>query len=260
MQRFEQQTALISGGLGAMGIGIARRLMAEGARVVLGDLPQGAPERLAAAFPDAAGRPAFVSLDVTQASQWEAAVAETIRLHGRIDVLVNNAGVVSTQSVPFDQIDLAEWQRLFAINVDGTFLGVQAGLRAMKAQSGGGAIVNLGSIAGYVGSKEGGAYGSSKSAVRNLTKQAAVSAARMGYNVRVNAVHPGYVWTPLIEQKLIQQFGGKEAAMEAVRGMNPMHHIVGVDDVAAAVAFLASADARMITGADLVIDGGRLIQ
>lgn len=125
----------------------------------------------------------------------------------------------------------------------------------MKASSRGGVIVNMGSIAGYVGSRDGGAYGASKAAVRNLTKQAAISA---GYNV-VNAVHPGYVWTPLIEEKLIAQFGSRDAAIQAVRGMNPLNQIVEVDDVAAAVAFLASSDARMITGADLVVDGGRLI-
>ena len=93
-----------------------------------------------------------------------------------------------------------------------------------------------------------------------MTKQAALSAARFGYQVRVNAVHPGYVWTPLIEAKLVAQFGSLEAAQNAVRAMNPLGDIVTPDDVAASIAFLASNDARMITGADLVIDGGRLIQ
>lgn len=259
MKRFDKQVALVSGGLGAMGQAIARRLAQEGAQVVLGDIAVAAPAQLEQAF---AGLPAPLSLrlDVTDAGSWEAAVQATLQRFGRLDVLVNNAGVVTPGSHAFDDIALDEWKRVFSINVDGVFLGVQAGLRAMKASSAGGAIVNMGSIAGYVGSRDGGAYGSSKSAVRNLTKQAALSAARFGYNVRVNAVHPGYVWTPLIEDKLVQQFGSREAAREAVRGMNPLGRIVEVEDVAAAVAFLASGDARMITGADLVVDGGRLIQ
>ena len=216
MNRFENQVALISGGLGAMGIAIARRLIDEGARVVLGDLAQDHASKIAAAFPEGQ-RPDVVTLDVTDAASWAAAVEHVLNTHGRLDVLVNNAGVVSTQSVAFDAIDLDEWRRVFRINVDGSLLGIQAAMRAMKAPQGrGGAIVNMGSIAGYVGSKEGGTYGSSKAAVRNMTQQAAISAARNGYNVRVNAVHPGYVWTPLIERKLVEQFGSEEKAKAAV--------------------------------------------
>lgn len=259
MKRFENQVALISGGMGAMGLAIARRLIQEGARVMLGDLAPATPSKLDTAF---AGmdQPAVLVLDVTDPASWDSAVRQTQAQFGKLDVLVNNAGVVTPGAHAFDDIALAEWQRVFSINVDGAFLGVQAGLKAMKASSRGGVIVNMGSIAGYVGSRDGGAYGASKAAVRNLTKQAAISAARFGYNVRVNAVHPGYVWTPLIEEKLIAQFGSRDAAIQAVRGMNPLNQIVEVDDVAAAVAFLASSDARMITGADLVVDGGRLVQ
>ncbi len=119
-----------------------------------------------------------------------------VERHGRLDVLVNNAGVVSTQSVNFDEIDASEWRRLFAINVDGVFHGVQAAMRVMKRQADGGVIVNMGSIAGFVGSATGGAYGASKSTLRNLTQQAALSAARVGYRIRVNAVHPAAMSGP----------------------------------------------------------------
>jgi len=262
MNRFDGKVALVSGGLGAMGLAVGRRLAAEGARVVLADLADSAADGEARTREAFAGlpAPAVVALDVTQAPSWEAAIAETQRRCGSLDVLVNNAGVISQQTEAFDQIDPAEWQRLFAINVDGVFHGVQAAMRAMKAHGNGGAIVNMGSISGFVGSRDGGAYGSSKGTLQSLTKQAALSAARFGYNVRVNAVHPGYVWTPLVEERLVRQFGGREAAMEAVRQMNPMNRIVTPEDVAAAVAFLASDDARMITGIDLIVDGGRLIQ
>lgn len=242
-----------------MGLSVAQRLMNEGANVVLADLVEPDADRLHTLF-DGLERPQWVALDVTCPKAWAQAVDFTLARFGRLDVLINNAGVVMKDSHPIDELPIEEWQRVFSINVDGALLGLQAAMRVMKRQPEGGAIVNLGSVASFVGSRDAGAYGASKSAVTNLTKQAALSAARFGYKVRVNAVHPGYVWTPLIEAKLIAQFGNLEAAQQAVRGMNPMGDIVTTQDVAAAIAFLASDDARMITGADLVIDGGRLIQ
>lgn len=259
MNRFQQKTVLISGGSGGMGLSIAHRFTQEGAAVVLADLVAPDTQRLQNIFGDLPN-PQWVKLDVTQPSSWEQAAAYVVQQHQRLDVLVNNAGVVMQGSHPIDELPLEDWQRLFSINVDGTLLGLQAAIRVMKQQPQGGSIVNLGSVAGHVGSRDAGAYGASKAAVTNLTKQAALSAARFGYKVRVNAVHPGYVWTPLIEAKLIDQFGSLEAAQQAVRSMNPMGDIVTTDDVAASVAFLASHDARMITGTDLIVDGGRLIQ
>lgn len=259
MKRFLQRTVFVSGGCGGMGLSIAKRFIEEGAQVVLGDLVAPDAARLQAVFGDLP-HPQWVALDVTRPESWEQAIAWTLAQFQQLDVLVNNAGVVMKDSHPIDELPLDDWQRLFSINVDGSLLGLQTAMRAMKKQAAGGAIVNLGSVAGFVGSRDAGAYGASKAAVTNLTKQAALSAARFGYKVRVNAVHPGYVWTPLIEAKLIAQFGDLEAAQQAVRGMNPLGDIVTTEDVAAAIAFLASNDARMITGADLVIDGGRLIQ
>lgn len=259
MQRFEGRVALITGGLGAMGMGIARRLVAEGARVVLADRVAGDAGRLHEQV-GGAQPPLTLRLDVTQPEEWAPAVSQVLDAHGRLDVLVNNAGVIAREARPIDEVDFDDWRHVFSVNVDGTLLGIQAAMKAMRGTPRGGAVVNIGSVASYVGSRDGAAYGASKAAVRNLTKQAALSAARMGWPVRVNAVHPGYVWTPLVEDRLVSQFRDMAAAQEAVRSMNPMHQIVEVDDVAAAVAFLASDDARMITGADLVIDGGRLIQ
>ncbi|TCZ52937.1 SDR family NAD(P)-dependent oxidoreductase [Roseicella aquatilis] len=258
MQRFEGRVALVSGGLGAMGMAIGRRLAQEGATVVLGDLAEPDVTALHAAF-SGLPLPVVLRLDVTAAESWQAAVAEVEARFGRLDVLVNNAGVLTPAPQVIDDIGLEEWRRVFAVNVEGVLLGIQAALRSMKSRRAG-SIVNLGSVASYVGSRDNGTYGASKAAVRNLTKQAALSAARLGYGVRVNAVHPGFVWTPLVEGKAVAQHGSRETAQAAFRAMNPLHDIVSPDDVAAAVAFLASDDARMITGADLVVDGGRLIQ
>lgn len=259
MKRFEGKVALVTGGLGAMGLAIARRLVHEGARVVLADRASADAARIHAEV-GGAEPPDILPLEVTDPASWRAALAALIQRYDRLDVLVNNAGVIAREARTIDEVDFDDWRHVFAVNVDGTLLGIQAALRVMRTAGDGGAVVNMGSVASYVGSRDGAAYGASKAAVRNLTKQAALSAARQGWPVRVNAVHPGYVWTPLVEQRLVGQFGSREAAQEAVRAMNPMRRIVEVEDVAAAVAFLASGDARMITGADLVIDGGRLIQ
>lgn len=259
MRGLENKVALISGGMGDIGMAIATRLTQEGARVVLGDLKEKDDALLAAHFQGMAV-PDYVQLNVTLAESWKSAFEQVVTRHGRCDILVNNAGVISNQSVPFSDIDFQEWKRLFSINVDGTFLGIQAGIQAMKNNENGGAIVNMGSIAGFVGSVGGGSYGSSKSAIINMTQQAALSAARSGQKVRINAVHPGYVWTQLVDATLSKQFGSEEKALEAVRAMNPMNQIVSVEDVAATVAFLASEDARMINGTGIVVDGGRLLQ
>ncbi|WP_370681450.1 SDR family NAD(P)-dependent oxidoreductase [Comamonas sp. GB3 AK4-5] len=261
MQRFEKKTVLITGGAGAIGLACGLRLASEGAHVVLADLRFDNPEAIQAQFAHrGASAPELVQLDVRSRAQWEQIAQSIVDKHGRLDVLVNNAGMIPRQPAAFDELDLDEWRQVFAVNVEGALLGMQTALKTMKTQAHGGAIVNMGSISGYVGSKDLGTYASSKGALKTMSKQAAISAARHGYQVRVNAVHPGYLWTPFVEQQLTERFGGREQALEAVKQMNPMGQIVEPADVAAAVAFLASADARMITGADLVVDGGRLVQ
>ena len=257
-QRVKGKVVLISGGLGALGMAMARRFLREGAQVVLADMAAKAEAGVSEAF---AGyeAPLVVDIDVTDAASWSGAIERTVAAFGRLDVLVNNAGVVTAVPQAFDDIDLDEWKRVFAINVDGVLLGTQAALRHMK-RHGGGAVVNIGSIAGYIGSKDNCTYAISKGAVRTLSKSAALSAARFGYGVRVNTVHPGFVWTPLIADKAIREHGSEEAAQKLFAAMNPSNRLVEPDDVAAAVVFLASDDARMINGADLVVDGGRLIQ
>lgn len=259
MQRFDKKTALITGGAGAIGLACGIRLAQEGAQVILADLQFDSPAQINARFP-AESPPLLQTLDVREPSQWQALMQTIVAQFGALDVLVNNAGLISPKPAAFDELDLDEWRRVFSVNVDGALLGMQHALRLMKTQAQGGAIVNMGSISGFVGSKDLGTYASSKGALRTMSKQAAISAARHGYNVRVNAVHPGYLWTPFVEAQLSERYGGREKALEAVKNMNPMHQIVEPEDVAAAVAFLASNDARMITGADLVIDGGRLVQ
>ena len=151
MQRFADRIAIVSGGLGTIGRAIGARLAAEGAQVVLADLPKTHPDLDAAP-----GLPAiFVPLDVTDAGSWADAIKVVLDRFGRLDVLVNNAGVLTPEAQPFDEIVFAEWRRVFSVNVDGVLLGTQAAMGQMKRR-GGGAIVNIASIAGYIGSADNG--------------------------------------------------------------------------------------------------------
>lgn len=259
MQRFTNKITLITGGAGAIGLACGQRLAQEGAQVILADLHFADAESILQLFEDCK-MPQLRALDVREPQAWAELVESIVAEFGTLDVLVNNAGLISPKPAPFDELQLDEWHRVFSVNVDGALLGMQSAMRVMKKQANGGAIVNMGSISGFVGSKDLGTYASSKGALRTMSKQAAISAAHHGYNVRVNAVHPGYLWTPFVEAQLSQRYGGRDQALEAVKKMNPMQKIVEPADVSAAVAFLASEDARMITGADLVIDGGRLVQ
>ena len=257
-RRLDGRVVLISGGLGEIGQEIARRMLHEGAKVALADLEARVADGVGDGF-EGLPAPFLVVLDVTRAEDWSRAIDRTVAHFGRLDVLVNNAGTLTTVSQAFDDIEYDEWRRVFAINVDGVFLGTQAAMRHMKS-GGGGAIVNMGSIAGYIGSKDNCTYSTSKGAVRSMSKSAALSAALNGYGVRVNTVHPGFVWTRLISEKAIRLHGSEEKAIAAYSAMNPSGRMVRPSDVAAAVAFLASDDSGMINGADLVVDGGRLIQ
>ncbi|NNU59959.1 SDR family oxidoreductase [Brucellaceae bacterium VT-16-1752] len=258
LARYHGRVALVTGGLGAMGLAIGRRLTEEGAIVYLADLTADDAGRITEAY-QGVTLPKVLTLDVSSAESWDEAINTILAESGALHLLVNNAGVITPVPQPITDIPLDEFHRVLKVNLDGVLLGTQAALKAMK-QGAGAAIVNLGSLAAYTGSADNGTYGVSKGAVRSLTKHAALSAARNGHDVRINVVHPGYVWTPLVAAKAAGQFGTEDAAREAFSKMNPSGRIVEPCDVAAAIAFLGSSDARMIHGADLVIDGGRLIQ
>lgn len=253
MTRYTDKIAVVSGGHGAFGQAIARQLASEGATVVLGDL---AYESAALVEADGFAR---MHLDVTEEQSWEDFFAAILARYGRIDLMVNNAGVICPESYPFEDFPYDAWRRLFEINVHGTFLGTRIAMRHMKEHRSG-AIVNIGSVAGYVGSADAAGYGPSKAAVTNASKQAALSAALSGHNVRVNTVHPGFVWTPLVSGKLTRVFGDAETAQREVAKQVPLGRLAEPGDVAYAVAFLGSDEARAITGADLVVDGGRLLK
>jgi len=240
MGRVDGKVALISGGAQGMGAEDARALIAEGAKVVIGDILDDKGQALAAeinaATPDAIR---YVHLDVTQADQWEAAVATAVDAFGKLDVLVNNAGTVALGQI--GKFDMAKWQHVIDVNLTGTFLGMQASVEAMKT-AGGGSIINVSSIEGLRGAVMVHPYVASKWAVRGLTKSAALELGP--HNIRVNSLHPGFIRTPMTKH-----FPDNMLRIPLGRPGQP-------DEVATFVVFLASDESRYSTGSEFVVDGG----
>jgi len=239
MGRLDGKVALISGAARGQGATEARLFVEEGAKVLLGDVLDAEGKEVAAEIGDSA---AFTHLDVTEEASWRAAVDEAESHFGPVSVLVNNAGVLSFG--PIDQIELAEFQRVLRINLQGVFLGIKSVVASME-RAGGGSIVNISSSAGMQGLPMLGSYVASKWGVRGLTKTAAADLGHRG--IRVNSVHPGGVDTPMI--------AGSDTTGRSYQRL-PIPRIGSADEVARAVLFLASDESSYTTGAELTVDGG----
>ena len=249
MNRLDGKVCLITGGASGIGRGSARKLVAEGARVVIADRNVEGGAALAAEL----GAPhRFEPLDVTDEAAWTRVVEATVTAFGRLDVLVNSAGIAVWGNI--ERLSLAEWRQQHAVNADGTFLGCRAAIGAMKT-TGGGSIINLSSVAGLIGVADAAAYCSSKGAVRLLSKSVALHCARAGYNIRCNSVHPSFIDTPMVDS--VVQGAKDQTKMRAmVEHAAPLGRIGQVDDVANLIVFLASDESKFITGSELVVDGG----
>jgi 3alpha(or 20beta)-hydroxysteroid dehydrogenase len=236
MGRVDGKVALISGGARGIGAADARLLVAEGAKVVIGDIRDDEGKALA----DELGADAsYVHLDVTRPEDWTAAVDAAVRDFGKLTVLVNNAGIANGSRL--QSFDLGQWQRIIDVNLTGTFLGMRAAADPMIA-AGGGSIINVSSIEGLRGTPWAHGYVASKWAVRGLTKSVALELAPHG--VRVNSIHPGLIRTPLTE--------GMPDDMITI----PLGRAGDPVDVAAFVLFLAGDESSYATGAEFVMDGG----
>ena len=245
MGRLDGKVALISGGARGMGAAHVRHFVAEGAQVVFGDiLPEGAD---VASDVGAACR--FLRMDVTSEDDWAAAVATAVETFGKLDVLVNNAGILVYGKIA--DMALADFRRVLDVNLIGTWLGVKAVIEPMTA-AGGGSIVNISSIEGFIGAAGLSAYSASKFGIRGLTKAAARELAERG--IRVNSIHPGAINTAMMSNPdLIAQVDA-----EAFIATMPIKRFAKPVEVSKVAAFLASDDTSYCTGTEVVIDGGIL--
>jgi NAD(P)-dependent dehydrogenase (short-subunit alcohol dehydrogenase family) len=233
-------------------------LAREGAKVVITHIKASEGEAVANSIPDARRKGLYLHHDVASEEEWKSVIQRTIKEFGRLDVLVNNAGV--GVGAPPEEQTLEQWRWLMSINLDGVFLGTKHALLAMKEHPPkGGSIINLSSIEGLVGDPNLGAYNASKGGVRLYTKSVALYCAKSGLNIRVNSIHPGYIWTPMVENYL-SEHGDVAEGRKAVDAMHPIGHVGEPDDIAYGVVYLASDESKFVTGSELVIDGGYTAQ
>jgi NAD(P)-dependent dehydrogenase (short-subunit alcohol dehydrogenase family) len=247
--RLEDKVAIVSGAASGMGAATARRFAKEGAKVVIADTLEEEGRAVAADIVRANGTAEFMKLDVTNEADWKAVVDATVQKYGKLDIMVNNAGI--SGSAVTDMLDTDAWDKLMAVNSRGVFLGTKYAVLAMK-QAGGGSIVNLSSISGNTGqTMTHMGYNASKGAVRTLTKSTAVQFGRDG--IRANSVHPGLM-PPMRTSGATADPAVRAKMLQGV----PLRRAGEIDEVANAILFLASDEASYITGAELYVDGGYL--
>jgi NAD(P)-dependent dehydrogenase (short-subunit alcohol dehydrogenase family) len=251
MDRLKGKVAVITGGALGLGRATALRMAEEGAAVAVCDLLI----KEANAFADKLVGRGFEAccwqLDVSQEAEVERVLGDIAKRFGRIDILVNNAGVAGANK-PTDQLTEAEWDFVQAVNVKGVFFGTKHVIPHMR-RAGGGAIINLSSIYGLVSAPDVPPYHASKGAVRLMTKTDALIYAPE--RIRVNSVHPGFIMTPMVEGYL-DDVGDMPDARAGLAALHPLGHVGEPDDIAWGCVYLASDEAKFVTGAELVIDGG----
>lgn len=277
MGRLDGKVALVTGGARGMGEAHVRQLLADGARVVFGDLRDELGGKLAAELGDERCR--YVHHDVTSPEDWARAVESTVSAFGRLDVLVNNAGILLF--APVERMPLADFRRVLDVNVTGSWLGIQQVTPVMR-DGGGGSIVNISSVEGFAGAAGLSAYSASKFAIRGITRSAAQELGRD--RIRVNSVHPGGILTPLVRDAMVAAAKAARAAEAAgaagdqggaARAEGPGGDVLGAGagsfvarmpiprlgdpaEVARVVAFLASDESSYCTGSEFVVDGGMI--
>lgn len=253
--RVSGKRILVTGGATGLGAAFVRRLANEGAVLFIGDIDEAAGVALAVEVDGT-----FIPLDVASENSWVLAIGKIAALGGGLDGLVNNAGIAASKGAEdIEGIELDDLHRIFAVNVDGTILGCKHAIPLM-AKSGAGSIVNLSSIAALIPSSFVISYGASKATIAHTTRSVAMHCAERGYGIRCNSVHPGQIRTPMMNT-IIERVGrdtnmGQVAAQDVFRGQIPLGAFQEPEDIAHAVLFLLSDEARFITGSQIVVDGG----
>ncbi len=246
MGRLDGKVAIITGGARGMGEAECRLFAKEGAKVVVTDVLEEEGGAVARQIREDGGEATFLAHDVTSESRWQEVIAAVVNTNGKIDVLVNNAGLGLLKTV--DETRTDQWDRMMNVNAKGTFFGCKYIVPAMQ-KAGGGSIINISSMYGIVGAPAAAAYNAAKGAVKMLTKSCAVDYAK--YNIRVNSVHPGFILTPIFGH-----LAKDEEAMKLRLGTTLMERPGRPEEVAYPVLFLASDESSFMTGSELVVDGG----
>lgn len=244
--RLQGKVAIISGGARGMGSAEAKLFALEGAKVVIGDVLEEEGRQTESEVNELGGECLFVKLDVTNETDWEGVVEATVAKSGKLDVLVNNAGIFRGNRV--EDTTTEEWDQVMDINAKGVFLGTKHAIPELR-KAGGGSIINISSVAGLVGNPYSSAYNASKGAVRLLTKSTAIQYAKEG--IRANSIHPGVIETPMTED-VVNDPTFREFRLTS----NPIPRLGQPEDVAYGVLFSESDESSFVTGSELVIDGG----
>jgi len=252
MNRLTHKVAIVTGGAIGIGRACVQRMAQEGAKLAIFDRLETEGNALAAQLAADGLTAAYWPVDVANETVFKSSIDAVVERFGALHVLVNNAGILGSQK-PTDQVTEAEWDSVQAVNVKGVLFGTKHAIPHFR-KAGGGAIINLSSIAGLIGVGSISPYHASKGAVRLMSKNDAITYARE--NIRVNSVHPAYIWTSMVENYLRASSPDLEAAKAAAGAAHPIGHMGEPDDVAWAVVWLASNEAKFVTGAEIVIDGG----
>ncbi len=254
MNRLDGKVAFLSGAARGIGGATAKLMASAGAKVAIGDVLDERGRQTAKEIGDSA---IYLHLDVTSEASWAEAMDATVKKFGKLDVLVNNAGIFNGKGV--EEASLDDWHKLVAVNLTGVVLGTRAALPHLKKTKGN--IVNLASVAGLVGSQLDPLYSLTKGGVTLFTKSTALEFGRKGYGIRVNSIHPGVIDTDMGQKTFVmraQALGTNdtEQARQTTLGLHPIGRLGVADDIAKGIVFLASDDSSFMTGAGLVVDGG----
>jgi NAD(P)-dependent dehydrogenase (short-subunit alcohol dehydrogenase family) len=256
MDRLQNKVAVVTGGAKGIGRAACHLMAEEGAKIALTDISDEKGQEVVTRIKEAGGEAWYWHLDVSKEEDVAQAFSEIHGKFGKIDVLVNNAGIAGIDK-PTHEIPNEEWMKVLAVNVNGVFYCTKHAIAYMKNGSGG-SIINLSSIYGIISAPDIPPYHASKGAVRLMTKTDALLYAKD--SIRVNSIHPGYIWTPLVEDMAKKSDEGEEGFRKKLDNLHPIGHIGEPEDIAYGIVYLASDEAKFVTGSELIIDGGYTAQ